>query len=318
MPRELPTAYPARVTWSNEPPQHPFTVREGFDAGLSRRHLQHTRFFTPFYGVRSLVQPTSPLERARAGALRLREWQALSGVSAAAVWGLPVRGRAAVLDEVTVIGPNGRSVPSARGYRSRRIDSKRLATTQFDGLRVTTPLVTWATLAEWCQTEALIVTGEALLASADNYPGLRTPVRPLARLEEAESLVEAWQGSPGVARLREALAELRCGVESPKETELRRLLVRAGLPEPSVNIRIPRENGRHYRGDLAYETAKVLVEYDGKGHLTEQSRWESDITRLENLAALGWSVIRVTNRMLRCQPLTVVERVRRALVQRRR
>ena len=61
-----------------------------------------------------------------------------------------------------------------------------------------------------------------------------------------------------------ALELVRPGSESPKETELRLLLIRGGLPEPELNVDVVGKNGRFIgRGDLVYRRHKVLVEYDG-------------------------------------------------------
>jgi len=44
---------------------------------------------------------------------------------------------------------------------------------------------------------------------------------------------------------------------------------------------------------MGWEDLKIAVEYDGDHHRTDRGQFARDITRLEELAHLGWRVIRV-------------------------
>lgn len=117
---------------------------------------------------------------------------------------------------------------------------------------------------------------------------------------------------PVSVRLERAAALMRVGVRSPKETELRLLLLAAGLPEPEINGVILDENGDFVAEcDLVYRWAKVLLEYEGDGH-RERARFRKDIRRYDRLQDLRWRVIRVTQEDLN-QPTDMLARVRRAL-----
>ena len=71
-------------------------------------------------------------------------------------------------------------------------------------------------------------------------------------------------------------------------------------------------NGRWIaRVDMAWLAEKVIVEYDGAGHLDEKQR-RRDAERLNQLQAAGWRVIVLTADDLR-RPEATCALVRRAL-----
>ncbi len=83
------------------------------------------------------------------------------------------------------------------------------------------------------------------------------------------------------------------GAQSPKETWLRLTVLAAGFPRPSTQIRVRSRSAKTYYLDMGWEHLKVAVEYDGDQHRTSKAQFEWDILRLEELAELGWIVIRV-------------------------
>lgn len=100
------------------------------------------------------------------------------------------------------------------------------------------------------------------------------------------------------------------GAESPKETELRLLLVRDGLPRPVTQIRVGKR-----RVDMGWPQWKIGVEYDGEQHFKNARDYADDIERLEYLASQGWTIIRVSARQLKHDRAGILARVRRALAQ---
>jgi very-short-patch-repair endonuclease len=94
---------------------------------------------------------------------------------------------------------------------------------------------------------------------------------------------------------------------------LRLLLVRAGLPEPEVNGEIRDARGVFVAfGDLLFRAYRVLVEYDGGGHRTDERQFHRDVARLDDVMELGIRVIRV-NKSLMNQPKLLIAKVARAL-----
>jgi len=127
-------------------------------------------------------------------------------------------------------------------------------------------------------------------------------------VEEVEKIARRYPGARGIRRLRDALDLADGGAESPKETELRLLLIRGGLPRPVTQIRVGNR-----RVDMGYPEFKVGVEYDGEHHWSNPDIHAADIERLEYLAAQGWIIVRVSARHLRLHRDDILRRAYGAL-----
>ncbi|WP_314194071.1 hypothetical protein [uncultured Arthrobacter sp.] len=113
---------------------------------------------------------------------------------------------------------------------------------------------------------------------------------------------------------------MRANTDSPKETELRLLLIGAGLPEPAINVPMFDETGGWVQDpDMSYEEFKIAIQYDGGHHATPAQR-RSDIFRDENARGLGWLVVVLTQLDLdpvaRGMEPSAVTKVRKALTSR--
>ena len=156
---------------------------------------------------------------------------------------------------------------------------------------------------------------DALLSSADNYPGLRRG-RPTFSTEHIAEHLRRWGPFPGVATIRAALELTRPGVESPQETETRLLLVAAGLPQPVIQYEVRDGSRLIARVDLAYPQWRIAIEYEGDGHRTDASQWRRDIQRQRALDERGWIVIRLTHLDLVSGESGLLASVRRAIASR--
>ncbi|NYE71830.1 DUF559 domain-containing protein [Microlunatus parietis] len=148
--------------------------------------------------------------------------------------------------------------------------------------RVATPSAAWlAACTEFDLVEAV--------AAADwlTRLGRTTP--------DGLQALAAQAAGRGCRLARRAAGLCRAGAESPKETELRLLLVLAGLPEPRCNPRIGTAAAPIGRMDLVLEDYKTIIEYDGDQHRTDPWQWSRDIARHEAAVAAGYRIIRVTN-----------------------
>jgi transcriptional regulator with AbiEi antitoxin domain of type IV toxin-antitoxin system len=120
----------------------------------------------------------------------------------------------------------------------------------------------------------------------------------LARATHVEpaDVLELARGHPrvrGLRRLDRVLDLVDAGAESPKETWLRLLLIRAGYPRPQTQIPLLGPDGQpSYWLDMGWEDELIAVEYDGDDH-REKLRWRRDVIRSEYVAHLGWKHIRV-------------------------
>lgn len=99
-------------------------------------------------------------------------------------------------------------------------------------------------------------------------------------------------GTRGCRRAVQVLALADPRAESPRESELRVLLVQAGLPVPELQVEV-RDSGLFVaRLDMAWPEIKVGLEYDGAHH-RERDQHSRDLTRHNALRMLGWLVLQV-------------------------
>src|SRR5699024_11171520 len=103
-----------------------------------------------------------------------------------------------------------------------------------------------------------------------------------------------------IRKVRSALVDARERVESPKETQTRLTLLRAGFAEPEINlpVRAPR-SGERFRIDLAYPRLRIAVEDDGSGPSTDKKRHGADRRKDDVLRERGWRAARASADALR-------------------
>jgi hypothetical protein len=137
----------------------------------------------------------------------------------------------------------------------------------------------------------------------------------LAPLADVDLLVDRYQGRRCIKAARAALELVDGGPQSPKETWLRLLLVRAGFPRPQTQIAVRNEWGwAEAYLDMGWEDIKVAVEYDGDQHRSSRYQYVKDIRRLEMLdQRYGWIVVRV---VAEDHPDDVIQRVAQARARR--
>jgi hypothetical protein len=215
--------------------------------------------------------------RAKACWLRSRRRGVLAGFSASALHGskwidptLP----AAIIDT------NRRPTPGVQAW-DEQIEADEIA--DVNGLRVTTPARTALDLARRYDTDIAVAAIDALAQAVELKPA------------DIELLVERYRGRRGLRAARAALELVDGGAQSPKETWLRLLLVRAGFPRPQTQIAVRNEWGwAEAYLDMGWEDIKVAAEYDGDQHRSSRYQYVKDIRRLEKVERrYGWIVVRV-------------------------
>lgn len=293
-----------------------FSVRDAERAGVGRGRIRAADLDRPFHGIRATLAPRTFHEQVACCVPRLTPGLRFSGRTAARLWGLPVPWRWHPGEDVVVVAATGTSPPRTPGIRGVRLAEHRAETWIVGGAPVVDIVASLFTIAgELNLTEAVTVI-EALITTAHNYPGLLVG-RPRVTREEVTVRCDEWARFAGSRTIRRALGLVREGVESPKETETRLLIVADGLPEPVVQYEL-RERGRVIaRMDLAYPELRIAVEYEGDGHRTDQEQWRSDIRRQRDLEDRGWIVIRLTQQDLGANRASFLSRLRRALTARR-
>jgi hypothetical protein len=166
-----------------------------------------------------------------------------------------------------------------------------------NGVRVTTPERTAFDIGRRVPTDRAIPILDAL-ANATHL-----------KVADAAAFADARPGARGVRRLRAVLPLVDGGAESPQESRLRLLLVRAGFPAPETQIEFfDRYGVARIRVDMGWRTWRVAVEYDGVQHWADRYQRSWDIDRIAMLEAMGWVVVRVSAEML-SRPGVIVERV---------
>jgi len=151
------------------------------------------------------------------------------------------------------------------------------------GIPATTPARTALDLACRYPVGKAVATIDALARATD------------LRVVDVETLAERYRGRRGITRARIALSLVDPGAESPRETWLRLLLIRAGFPPPQTQIPVYNGYGALVAVlDMGWEDLKLAVEYDGDHHRTDRRQFNRDIRRAEAVAESGWTDVRVT------------------------
>jgi hypothetical protein len=242
------------------------------------RHALRTRFVAlhkDVYVARD-VELTAEM-RARACWLRSRGRGVLAGSSASALHGARwIDGRA----PATVIDTNRRREPGVTVWADAIGPDD---TCVVDGTRVTTPLRTAVDLARHYSMAFSVPAVDALARA--------TRLKP-ADLRRALARYRGWKG---IRRARAAIDLVDPGAESPKETWLRLLIIRAGFPRPETQLRVLNEYGSLIgEVDMGWRDVKIAVEYEGDHHRYDRRVFRRDIRRIDALIEQGWLVIRVT------------------------
>ena len=289
----------------DEHPDGAFLVTSAGTRTLSAKQTRASRFGTPSRGVRIDVQaPDQALARTAAASLVCSDGTVVTDLSAARLWDIPIPPWIE-FDEsrpVSVAALPDRARPQRRDVHGRRLRLPDDHLTTCRSLTVTTPARTWLDCAQFLPVEHLIVLGDAVLR------------RRLATDADLREMLRWGRGRRGVAVARLAFPHLDPGAESPGESLARAHLVLAGVPRPESNVDIVVNGEWLARADLAWRKARLIVEYDGGVHLSEEQR-RSDAARRNLLQAAGWLVIVFTANDLR-RPWLMASMVKRVLRER--
>lgn len=193
-------------------------------------------------------------------------------------------------------------------HRAKWVDARRPAELIHTNRRPPAGIHTWSDSID--DDEIVVLRGmrvcvpaRAALDIASRYPVDRA-VAAIDALAHAtkldivavEKLMARYPGRRGIRKVSAAIALVDAGAESPRETWLRLIVIRAGYPRPQTQIRVlDRYDYEFARIDLGWEDLKIGLEYEGQHHRTDPVTYERDIRRLEELSRLDWIIIRVTS-----------------------
>jgi very-short-patch-repair endonuclease len=133
-------------------------------------------------------------------------------------------------------------------------------------------------------------------------------------LQQHIELPELWRahlrnkgrhGSPAARRLLQAAAD---GARSEAERLLVTLLREAGITGWRTNYPVS-----GYKVDVAFPEQRVAIEVDGWAFHSDEEVFQSDRNRQNNIALLGWQVLRFTWLDLIEYPQRVIAVIRSAI-----
>lgn len=132
---------------------------------------------------------------------------------------------------------------------------------------------------------------------------------------EVSELATRDRWRPGARQARSVLRHLDGRSRSPKESELRPLIVFSGLPEPEINADVEHGGRRIAIVDFLFRYWRLVLEYEGRQHALDPRQFQIDITRYADLRQASYEYLQVTSAMID-QPKALVLVIYRALVQR--
>lgn len=269
----------------------PAMIRSRLSAGWLR----------PVYPGVYIVGPADDVEFGReVAALLLCHLDAvLSHSSSAALWALPVPAGPTVHVMVTS-KRQPRVRPELQVHRSRCLPPADVTTKH--GLPLTTPARTLLDLADLLSPRQLERALDEALAQ-----------RITSRTKLYELLARSGPGRRGAPILLKLLAAQNppAITRSEAEERLLALIVAAHLPRPEVNVRV-----HGYELDFFWRDAGVVAEVDGIQWHSTPGAVRRDRRKDAVLARHGLVVIRITWEQITGEPLAVVARLTRAIIER--
>jgi len=203
--------------------------------------------------------------------------------------------------DLHVAVPAPRTAPTGKGIRGHSVRADSSDVRRWGGLRVSSPERAWCDLAAKLTLPQLVAAGDYLIHWQ----------MPMTTPESLAEAIRRHGSRAGRSRLADAFPLLSDRSESPKESELRVIIVQAGFPDLAVNLPIRTTDGYRYRADLAFPKRKTIVEYQSRFH-DPAVNFRADMTRISRLEADGWVVIQVNNDDLD-DPDELVRRINRVL-----
>ncbi|KAA1423430.1 hypothetical protein FE697_007420 [Mumia zhuanghuii] len=131
--------------------------------------------------------------------------------------------------------------------------------------------------------------------------------------EELVSLATAQSWRPGAAQALRVAAMLDGRARSPKESELRVLVIGCGLPTPEVNVDLVVRGRWLGCVDLLLRAWLLVLEYEGRQHAEDMTQFTRDIGRYAGLRDHDVEYRQITDAMLgrpRALMLMVHEKLR--------
>ncbi|BBZ18663.1 hypothetical protein [Mycolicibacterium gadium] len=255
----------------------PFVGSEAITNGLLRKHELRAGFRAEFPDVYVPKDAVLTLhQRAVAAWLWSHREGVIAGLTASALHGAKW---VDATDRIELVSQNARR---PRGLHTYDMRLRHGEYGLYQGLPVTSPERTAFDIGRRGRLDLAVTRLDALA----NATGI-----------SAEAVLAVARAHPGARNLRQLAAALDLhdpGAESPRETWLRLLVIRAGYRRPRTQIPVRSLDGRRqYYLDMGWEDLMLAVEYDGEQHRNDPHIYANDIQRSEDIAEVGWKRLRV-------------------------
>ncbi|WP_429457308.1 hypothetical protein [Microbacterium sp. ZKA21] len=278
--------------------QNAIRVSEAAAFGITRSRLRSSDVDTPFRGVRSsgLDLDRDVVARCLAVAVLMDEADLFSHSTVLALWRAPLPAGLGLPSSTIHIGTIGSTRMRRAGVTGHRLPVGVPSAFTPDGLRAVAPASAWCQLAGQALPGHpitlidLVSVGDFLVTGRRAVGGFRHP--PICTIDDLRAAVAGHGRGRGARMLARAVELVRVGPASAKETELRLVVLEAGLPEPVIGHRIRTRLGL-LTPDLAFPAHRVLLEYEGDQHRRNRTQWRGDFERVRAFQEAGWTVIRV-------------------------
>lgn len=269
----------------------PFHMRRAEEMGVTRRVLE--RRFVRLH-PRVWVHPGRAMthaDRTTAAALAMPERALLTGISRLQQLGLEHGPRFPI--RFVVLGDLHIAMEGVSLHRTKRLPPA-------DAVGVT-PAAAFVAYCARARVIDAIKVGDWLL-----FHGHAT-IEEIRRL----ALAELWR--PGAHEAIWVLPHLDSCARSLPESEVRALLVFAGLPVPESNVAV--DDRGQIVGDLVYRRWCTVVEHEGSHHQEDRDQYRLDLGRYAWMRRNGLEYVQSTREKLR-HPRTLVGEVYAVLVDR--
>lgn len=269
-----------------------FTLEEQVRAGVPAGRAWRSDLRVASRGVRVPWGAAQPLHHTCALLAALTPDAVCCLATAALLWDCPLPLAVKHDMKIRLAKAAGGTRPVRKGIAGHRLALREQDVAMLDGVPVTGPARTWLDMASVLDLEDLVAAGDYFICSQSRSFG--PPKKAICSLADLLEQVTSNPGVRGIRKARLAVELCRVGADSVPETRLRLALGRLGLPEPVLSYVVQDPTGWELAWpDIAFPDFKVAVNYDGRHHLEARQR-ESDISRDESIAAIGWQSVTIT------------------------
>jgi hypothetical protein len=246
--------------------------------------------------------PPTELQFLTAAHLYAGEESVVSGLSAAAVWGLE-GGR---IIPAQIAAPRQLQVTTPNVVGRRCISLSPCDITRLDRLPITNRVRTLIDMSAFVNERTLDIALDQVLRAT---PGaLRVLNERMDQLRSAR-----LRGTKTLRALLKDRDPTMAITESELESLMRRWLTRHGFPKPVFQHWVDLPQYGPARLDAAYPSKLIGIEADSYAWHSSREEFERDRARISEFASLGWIIIQTTSREIERYPDMPASRLGRAL-----